>query len=457
MEAAKGKVLAVRKRAMTEEIYTTITQERLVFPNPEAETDEKAPQWIYAYEEKDGVLYLPREFRIHDLLPDLKVADKLHDGEELGDHIRCEIKLEPYQVRPVMKARSVTAGTLVAPCGAGKTVMGLNIIYEKGRVALVLVNKESHMDQWAESVKKFLPGAHIGFIGGRSQVYMKHRVGENDWKHADVIIATIQTLTKGVPDEITARCGTVLVDEAHHSAARTFVQTFRQLKPRNLLSVTATPKRKDGLEVMYVHFLGPIFDRVTQEELRQHNRTVNPKVQFIYTNRIHHVPIIKGGYNHAKAISVVTNDDAWNEIILELCKKSEGKDRWALVLSERVDHCTRLAEAHQARGGDAGVVTGSIGTVAEAFSHRVCFATLQLAAEGLDQPRLNTLILATPFSSESRMIQAVGRAVRACQDKTGALVFVLVGAHPVLYRMAQKQEEACKTQGWNTSWVKKGV
>lgn len=47
----------------------------------------------------------------------------------------------------------------------------------------------------------------------------------------------------------------------------------------------------------------------------------------------------------------------------------------------------------------------------------ILYATYGLAKEGLDIPRLDTLVLATPHRDKATIIQAVGRVERKFEDK----------------------------------------
>ena len=49
----------------------------------------------------------------------------------------------------------------------------------------------------------------------------------------------------------------VIVDEFHHAAATTYQALLERLQPRELLGLTATPERADGLDVLH-HFDGRI-------------------------------------------------------------------------------------------------------------------------------------------------------------------------------------------------------
>ena len=60
---------------------------------------------------------------------------------------------------------------------------------------------------------------------------------------------------------------------------------------------------------------------------------------------------------------------------------------------------------------------------------RILFATYQLAKEGLDIPRLDRLVLATPTRNKVIVQQSIGRIQRPAPGKTGALVLDIVDEH----------------------------
>ena len=62
---------------------------------------------------------------------------------------------------------------------------------------------------------------------------------------------------------------------------------------------------------------------------------------------------------------------------------------------------------------------------------RILFATYGLAKEGLDIPRLDRLILASPHRDKATIIQSVGRIERKFESKQNPIVYDLVD--PILY------------------------
>jgi superfamily II DNA or RNA helicase len=102
----------------------------------------------------------------------------------------------------------------VAPPGAGKTIMGLQIIAQKQQPALIIVHRKQLFDQWIDRIQSFLgiPKFRIGKIESG-----KCEIGN------EITVAMIQSLqSDNLPDKIYQSFGIILVDECHHIPAKTF-------------------------------------------------------------------------------------------------------------------------------------------------------------------------------------------------------------------------------------------
>src|SRR5690606_30579929 len=74
------------------------------------------------------------------------------------------------------------------------------------------------------------------------------------WRH---VFASIQSLTSyGVENLRPDAFDIVVIDEFHHAEARTYRQLIERLEPRELLGLTATPERTDGMDVKHTFFDG---------------------------------------------------------------------------------------------------------------------------------------------------------------------------------------------------------
>ena len=109
-------------------------------------------------------------------------------------------------------------GILVAPCGAGKTVMGVGMTAELGRSTLVLVHKEFLMEQFVEAFEGFsgLPPERVG------------RIQENradfgpDFPVVVAMIHTILARQETLPPDLFQSFGLVIGDEIHRAGAATW-------------------------------------------------------------------------------------------------------------------------------------------------------------------------------------------------------------------------------------------
>jgi superfamily II DNA or RNA helicase len=103
------------------------------------------------------------------------------------------ISLYNYQQEAVEAANKKDFGVIVAPPGAGKTVMGLEIVARKQQPALIIVHRRQLFDQWVDRVQSFLgiPKFQIGRIEGGN-----YEIGQ------EITVAMIQSLqTPGLSDK----------------------------------------------------------------------------------------------------------------------------------------------------------------------------------------------------------------------------------------------------------------
>ncbi|MDZ5608607.1 DEAD/DEAH box helicase family protein [Bacillus pseudomycoides] len=177
---------------------------------------------------------------------------------------------------PMVEALMKQNGIGVAPAGSGKTVMGMRYIYEKGKAALWLTHTKDLMYQSAKRAEATMPGVgRIGFFGD----------GTHDWGDGKLIVATVQTLQRNphLIDALNDFIGTVVVDEAHHFPAVQFIETAGKLTAQNMIGLTATPARKDGLEIYMYNGVGPKVYEISRDGMYEAGRLIKPTVKFVYT------------------------------------------------------------------------------------------------------------------------------------------------------------------------------
>ena len=331
-------------------------------------------------------------------------------------------KLYPYQLAAVEACLKRHRGILVAPCGSGKTVMGVEMIHRRSQATLIIVHTLDLVHQWKEQITNFLR-VEAGIIGaGKENLDSK------------VIIATVQTLIRrpALMMRLNGMVGTILVDECHHVPASTFQKVIAGLRPTFLYGLSATPHREDGLTKAMHLYLGPLLHTVTHEDLRRENRILKPQLKAIETDFFfpfdHEEPD-----SFSKLMEKLVSDSSRNTLICKWLTQFSNSNN--LILSQRISHCQVLIQMVQEAlpHAECEILTGNTdkkirqGIIEKARAGKVAylFAT-QLADEGLDIRCLENLWLVTPAKNIGRIEQRIGRIMREFESKSQATVFDFV-------------------------------
>jgi superfamily II DNA or RNA helicase len=221
--------------------------------------------------------------------------------------------------------------------------------------------------------------------------------------------------------EFRRRFGLVLYDEGHHMSAPVFVKSADLFFGRRY-SLTATPNRTDGLEMIYQFHLGRVIHTNLSQDLIPdtyfHILQWEPTVE-----EQHQVLDVTGEVNVNKVRTFLGSLDWRNNAIVRDIKRDMKAGRQLLVLSHSVEHVNELGRHFRTRG--AGIITGQTMQEDRMAILRECnpvFGTFQLAREGLNKPTLDTLYVVTPFSNANDMQQAWGRIQRHHVGKQKPLV-----------------------------------
>jgi len=144
-------------------------------------------------------------------------------------------------------------------------------------------------------------------------------------------------------------------------------------------------------------------------------------VSFSWPCRVHRDVSPAEAQRHKTAL---TRDSRRNSLLVRLCTEAVAEGRSVICLSDRVQHVKDLLEQYTQAGGPGGVLyVGGLTRQARQLAEsegRALFGTFSMAKEGLDIPRLDTLVLASPASD---ITQTVGRILRPCASKKLPLIY----------------------------------
>lgn len=363
---------------------------------------------VTAYRSTETHLVVPRCFDLARYLGDFTMVDMTNEGAPVDFEFQGALKqeqLEPFEAC-VKGLVARLSGIMCLPCGFGKTVLALGVVAALKRKTVVLVHKEFLMAQWADRIRAFLPRARVGKLQGK----------KCEAENVDVLVCMIQSVVNKEFDPcIFAGFGFMIIDECHHVAARLFSQVFFVFRTKYVMGLSATPKRKDSLCPLLHMYMGPF--------LYQASQRVDEKATVLALKH-RSARAVEGDVKVSAVPAILTRlcaSKARNDLVAELVVAlARDERRNIMVLSERVAQL----EALRAACGldDSRLFVGSMSQAERREaeqSGRVLFASASLCQEGLDLPRLDLLVLASPLSD---VVQAVGRILRPCATKLPPVV-----------------------------------
>ena len=215
-----------------------------------------------------------------------------------------------------------------------------------------------------------------------------------------------------------------------------------------MLGLTATPERADGLPILD-WFEGRIsaelrlWDAIDQHRL----------VPFVYYGihdslDLREIPWRRGrGYDVEGLTNVYTADDAWARLVLRQLEQHVDRieDIRCLGFCVSIEHARFMARVFNEAGVSATAVWGESSAeerdgALEALRRgeiNILFS-VDLFNEGVDLPKVDTLLLLRPTDSATLFLQQLGRGLRRSKGKHSCLVLDFVGQHRREFRFDQR-------------------
>jgi superfamily II DNA or RNA helicase len=414
----------IKKSDLTPYEIEEIQKELTVKPYTCGDYDKKNTAFPI-YMESSSKLYLPRFYGQERF--GLPKENRFKNPERIDLQFKGSLRKEQEPISQLYldSAKDKGGGIISLKCGGGKTVLALYIASVLSLKTIVLVHKDFLMTQWRDRILEFLPDAKIGKIQ-QSTV---------DTEGKDVVLAMVQSISmKEYPEYTFSSFGLAIFDECHHLGAEVFHRSMRKVATTYTLGLSATPKRKDGLRKVFEWYIGPLV-YVTKEknkdhiEVRIHEYTHESnsynKLELLYT----------GKPCYPRMINNVCAFDPRQRFIQNLIIKEHSLGRKILILSDRRKYLdqTRDSLNHHIYEGVAGLYVGGMKPkqLRDSQEKDIILGTFSMASEGMDIPKLNTIVLASP---KSDVVQSVGRILREKADKrkNHPLVIDIKDCHPNL-------------------------
>lgn len=323
---------------------------------------------------------------------------------------------------------------LVAATGTGKTVIAAldykRLSESAGRdlKLLFVAHRQEILKQAMRTYRDVMQNGAFGelYVGNHKP---------REWKH---IFASVQSLSSlGIEQLEPDFFDVVVIDEFHHAMAPTYRRLLDHLKPQQLLGLTATPERGDGVDVAQ-----QFFDGRTASELRLWDALdADLLVPFHYFGVSDDVDLSRlewnrGNYDTTQLSALYTGNDARAaKVIRELRDKVTSTDHMrAIGFCVSVQHARYMAEVFNRAGIASVAVDGTTDNADREEALRrlgkreiSCIFAVDLFNEGLDLPQVDTILLLRPTQSATVFLQQLGRGLRRAEGKAVLTVLDFIG------------------------------
>ncbi|KAF0094451.1 MAG: DNA/RNA helicase [Puniceicoccaceae bacterium 5H] len=384
-----------------------------------------------------------------------KVIQGYRSRSNEGAQFFAEITPRPFQQR-ILEALEAArqAGSnrnlVVAATGTGKTVISA-LDYKRHVKAtgqklplLFVVHRKEILQQALGCFRAVLRDQNFGelLVDGQEP---------SDWRH---VFASVQSLNHKAIWQHLGRdyFRFVIVDEAHHGAARSYRAIFDELEPEILLGLTATPERMDGSLIL------PDFDDRLAAEIRLpealEEKLLCPFHYFGVTDSISldDERFWKNGrYDTRELEAIFTGDDVRARQRVDLILQALQRYQPDLDQTRGVGFCAGTRHAHfmadhfRRAGIAAEVLLGETSREERAERLRrfregelTFLFTVDVLSEGVDVPEIDLVLFLRPTESLTVFLQQLGRGLRHAPNKDCLTVLDFVGQTHRKYRLDLK-------------------
>jgi ATP-dependent helicase IRC3 len=341
------------------------------------------------------------------------------------------LPLRPYQAQAIdaMRAalgRGIRRQLVVLPTGGGKTVVFAHLASQRPGRALVLAHRDELITQAAQK---------LALIGGSLDIgVVKAQRDEGD---AAVVVASVQTLAQPGRLERLGAFSTVIVDEAHHSVAATYMGILESLGCFGddgplTAGFTATAGRSDKIG------LGTVWQEITYQrgiiQMIAEGYLCDVKAIEVGSDvDLGNVTMSRGDYTDASLGAELERSDAL--AAAARAYRQYAPERRGVAFTPTIATAHALAAELVKAGITAEAVDGKMHIDdRRAVLRRLHSGKTQVVAncavltEGWDEPAVSCALMCRPTKSAPFFTQMAGRVLRPFMGKDDALILDVAGS-----------------------------
>lgn len=272
-----------------------------------------------------------------------------------------------------------------------------------------------------------LAGPHVAVLDGKD-------ANIHDCEKSHIVLTNIQQLASSadrwLPLFDEDFFDLILVDEGHHSAAKSWQSVFDRFPRAKVVNLTATPYRADKKEVEGELVYRYSFKRAIMRGYIRRLQSVYvapDEIVFTYEGDTQHHTLeevlrLKEETWFSRGVALA---DACNQHIVEASLdrleelRQTGTQHQLIAVAMQIDHARAIRSLYAERGYKSGLIHSNMSPDERADVLRKLRAGMldvivqvQMLGEGFDHPKLGVAAIFRPFRSLAPYLQFIGRIMR---------------------------------------------
>lgn len=358
------------------------------------------------------------------------------------------MELRPYQkeaINAVMETweQGIDRTLLILPTGTGKTVVFCNIAKNVcaagARRVLILAHRAELLEQAGDKYE--------AITGMGVAIEKAQQTCLDSW--SNVVVGSVQSFNEKRLERFNRdHFSHIIIDEAHHTLASTYMRVIDHFNSAKLLGVTATADRGDRRN------LGDVYKNVAYE------MSLRKAIEDGWLCRIQAMTLPikmelkapkRGDWSESECASAI--EPYLADIAVQI--KEQASDRKTVVFLPLIATAQRFCSMLNDIGMEAREVNGQSTDRAETldwFKHAGKGSVLcnsMLLTEGWDEPSVDCVVVLRPTGVRALYVQMVGRGTRLYKGKENLLILDFLW-HTEKHQLMRPAHLVCKNEELQT-------
>ena len=349
---------------------------------------------------------------------DKKLTEKFVRSIEKG-----KVRARDYQIDAIHKIICDNRGLILSPTGSGKSFIIYSLVRYytqklQDKKILIVVPTTGLVEQMYSDFADYgwFPDEHCH----------KLYAGSDKYTNKEVVISTWQSIYK-LDKGYFSQFGAVFVDEAHLAKAKSLTGIMTKLHDcKYRIGLTGT---LDGTEIhrLVLEGLFSVHEEVTTtSELIERKELSNLHIRCLVLEHTRQNKIMMRGKNYQQEMEYISTHMKRNQFIKNLTCSLEGN---TLVLAQYiekqlvplcnmiVDHCGEDRNIYLIYGATPTDDREQVRELVEKNDNCVIVASYGTFSTGVNIKRIHNIVFASPYKSQIKVLQSIGRGLRTATDK----------------------------------------